>query len=61
MYYKICIVTHTGEITHTIHFSGNNAFSSENHYHTDALIHLDDSVRTIKMKILYELHKGEHA
>lgn len=61
MDYKICIVTHTGEISHTIYFSGNNASPAENRYYTDSMIHLDDSIRTIKMKILYELHKGEHA
>lgn len=62
---KICILTSTGEISHTIIFAENaqddNQDSSETVYHTNAKIHPDDSIRTIKMKLLYELHKGDHA
>ena len=65
---KICILKHTGEISHTIIFSKQedavfdvNVFTSEKTYYTDAKIHPDDSIRTIKMKLLYELHKGANA
>ena len=60
---KICILTSTGEISHTIIFSEptQNDDYSETVYHTNAKIHPDDSIRTIKMKLLYELHKGVHA
>jgi hypothetical protein len=34
---------------------------NETHYYADARIHPDDSIRTIKMKLLYELHKGPNA
>lgn len=61
MDYKICILTQSGEISQTIHFSNNIASPKENHYYTDTRIHLDDSIRTIKMKLLYELHKGPYA
>ena len=60
---KICILTSNGEISHTIVFAEQtqNDDNSEQVYHTNAKIHPDDSIRTIKMKLLYELHKGVHA
>jgi polyhydroxyalkanoate synthesis regulator phasin len=54
---KICILTSKGEISHTIDFGED----LNQPYHTEAKIHPDDSIRTIKMKLLYELHKGPHA
>ena len=61
---KICILTSTGKVSHKIIFAENNrseSDSTESIYHTQARIHPDDSIRTIKMKLLYELHKGQHA
>ena len=62
--YKICILTSTGEISHTISFSDMSSISEDQDqrtYNTNFKIHPDDSIRTIKMKLLYELYQGEHA
>ena len=63
---QICILTSAGKISHTIIFAENNQDDEQSDpsdaiYHTDSKIHPDDSIRTIKMKLLYELHKGEHS
>ena len=59
MDYKICILTSTGEISNTILFS--NKTPSNEEVASSIQIHPDDSIRTVKMKILHELHKGKHA
>jgi hypothetical protein len=59
---KICILTSTGEISETIHFSKTSREEEDaDTYHSDSIIHPDDSIRTIKMKLLHELHKGPNA
>ena len=60
---KICVLTSAGEISHTIHFSGTeiNPNKDETSYYVKSKIHPDDSIRTIKMKLLYELHQGPKA
>jgi hypothetical protein len=58
MDYKVCILTSTGEISDTILFSDNNPTNGE--VNASVRIHPDDSIRTVKMKILHELHKGRH-
>jgi len=58
---KICVLTSTGETSHTIIFSGAADQPAENAVNTIQKIHPDDSIRTIKMKLLYELHKGPNA
>ena len=60
---KICILSSKTEITHTILFSNNKHKSAlkENAYYSEFAIHSDDSIRTIKMKLLHELHKGTNA
>lgn len=59
---KICVLTSTGETSHTILFSGNSQkFTAENEFHSVQKIHPDDSIRTIKMKLLHEFHKGVDA
>ena len=61
---KICILTESGEISETIHFSktGDLVSAEEDHsWNAESTIHPDDSIRTIKMKLLYELHKGPNA
>jgi predicted NAD-dependent protein-ADP-ribosyltransferase YbiA (DUF1768 family) len=58
---KICILTSSGEISHTIYFSGHIEEEKEGSYTSEYIIHPDDSVRTIKMKLLYELHQGRNA
>ena len=59
MDYKICILTSTGEISNTILFSNKSPTNEE--VAASIQIHPDDSIRTVKMKILHELHKGKHA
>ena len=61
--WKICIVTATGETSHTIIFADapTSIFGEKSTYYSDARIHPDDSIRTIKMKLLHELHQGKHA
>jgi predicted NAD-dependent protein-ADP-ribosyltransferase YbiA (DUF1768 family) len=59
MEYKVCILTSTGEISDTILFSNKSPLGGE--VAASIQIHPDDSIRTVKMKILHELHKGKHA
>jgi len=59
MDYKVCILTSTGELSDTILFSNKSQSSGE--VVASIQIHPDDSIRTVKMKILHELHKGKHA
>ena len=59
---QICVLTSTGETSHTIVFAGNKREVDVPHvFHTDSKIHPDDSIRTIKMKLLYEFHQGKYA
>ena len=51
--FKVQILGEKGESIKTIVFSEEDGSST--------IIHPDDSIRTIKMKILHELHKGSHA
>ena len=53
--YRVHILESNGKISNTILFSG---LEQENH--SKYLFLPDDSIRTIKMKILYELHNALH-
>jgi ribA/ribD-fused uncharacterized protein len=53
--YRVHILESAGKISNTITFSG-----SEQEHNSKYLFLPDDSIRTIKMKILYELHNSLH-
>lgn len=55
--YKLCVLGVDGGITDTLVFGNADSDIKATH----SYIHPDDSIRTIKMKILHELHNGEHA
>ena len=50
---KIYILTSNGEISHKIIFAETPQDADDESYYTNARIHPDDSIRTIKMKLLY--------
>jgi len=64
--YKVCIVESDGSIQHTIVFgssdSGDRALvgGALNTHYSVRPIHSDDSIHTVKCKILLELHEGKH-
>ena len=51
---RVHILKSNGDISDTIIFVNDPE-------HTKTVIHPDDSIRTVKMKILYELHQGKRA
>jgi len=59
--YNVCILDKNGKPSSTIVFSGTSDTDTDtDQFHSMQNIHLDDSIRTIKNKILIELHTGKY-
>jgi hypothetical protein len=57
--YQLRIVDEKGEVSNTIVFGTSPKDNSTGYFSTHQ-IHIDDSIRTIKCKILLELHQGKY-
>lgn len=61
MSYKVRILNADNEISHTILFGGGKGVEEGTAVSTEMAIHPDDSIRTIKLKILNEMYNGSHS